>query len=210
MNPARDIVPGANRHLFAVSTGVAITGADGTGVSLCPLDSPLVSLDTPGLWWWTMDFVPRTPTVFVNLYNNKWNTNFPLWQEGSWSERVRFWPAGEVAVRGWEARVPLLTATADGPAGSLPVNGAGLAVSRPGVLVTAFGANHDGAGTLLRVWELAGNPGEVAVTLPAGTRFATAQPVNLRGELLGPALPLPSGKLTVSLGASAPASFVLE
>ncbi len=82
IDPAKDIVPGTNRHLSAVSTGVAITGSDKTGMALCPLDSPLVSLDRPGLWKWSMDFVPQRPTVFINLYNNMWNTNFRFGRRG--------------------------------------------------------------------------------------------------------------------------------
>jgi hypothetical protein len=193
-----------------VASGVAITGSDNHSVALCPLDSPLVSLAKPGLWWWSMDFVPKTPTVFVNLYNNKWNTNFPLWQEGSWSERVRFWPTGELAAPGSEARVPLLAATADGTAGTLPPTQAGLSVSRPGVLVTAFGANPDGPGTLLRVWEQTGTAGEVLVTLPAGAKFSTATPINLRGEKSGAPIRIGDGKLTLNLRAFAPVSYALN
>ena len=78
--------------ISAPSTGAAITGADKEGVALCPLDSPLVSLDRPGLWKWSLDFVPQRPTVFINLYNNMWNTNFRFWQEGSWARAGKFWP----------------------------------------------------------------------------------------------------------------------
>ncbi len=210
VNPATEIIPGANRHLCAVDDGVAITGANGNGVGLCPLDSPLVSLDHPGLWEFSMDFVPRKPAVFVNLYNNKWNTNFPLWQDGSWSERVRFWPTGDLVVPGRETRVPLLAAEADGAAGKLPATQSGLTASRSGVLVTAFGGNPDGNGTLLRVWEQSGETGKFSVTFPAGANYKTATPINLRGEVLGDPLPVRNGKLTFSLHAYAPASYVLE
>ena len=216
INPATDIVPGTNRHLMAVTSGVAISSPDGTGAALCPLDSPLISLDRPGLWWWTMDFVPEKPSVFVNLYNNMWNTNFPLWQEGSWSERVRFWPtakgtktAADLAIKSWEARVPLLTVAATG-AGTLPATQAGIAVSRPGTLVTAFGANPDGKGTILRVWEQTGVSGNLTVTLPVGAKFTTAIPVTLRGEKTGEPVKITDGNLVFQLKAYAPASFVLE
>ncbi len=134
IDPAHDIIRGANRHLYAVASGVAITDAAKSGVGLCPIDSPLVSLDRPGLWKFSMDFAPTRPTVFVNLYNNMWNTNFPLWIDGSWNSRVRLWPlearkkgvAEDLAVKSWEARLPLLAATADGSAGTLPATRAGL------------------------------------------------------------------------------------
>jgi alpha-mannosidase len=87
---------------------------------------------------------------------------------------------------------------------------AGLTVSRPGVLVTAFGADPDGVhnGTLLRVWEQAGKSGELTVTLPG--KYLSAAPVNLRGEPTGTPLAIRSGRLTLDLPAFAPASFILS
>jgi hypothetical protein len=214
IDPAADIVPGTNRHLMAVASGVVLTGADGSGAGVCPLDSPLVSLGQPGLWYWTMDFVPVKPAVFVNLYNNMWNTNFPLWQAGSWSGRVRFWPAAketptlsQLAVKSWEARTPLLAVAAAGGT-QLPATQAGLAVSRKGVLVTAFGDNPDGPGTVLRVWDQSGVTADLTVTLPGG--FTRAIPVTLRGEPAGDPLPVKERQFTIPLRAFAPASFVLE
>ncbi|MCF7674533.1 MAG: hypothetical protein K9M97_04260 [Akkermansiaceae bacterium] len=218
INPAKDIIPGSNRYLMAVTSGVAITGNDGAGAAVCPVDSPLVSMDRPGLWWWDMDFVPRKPSVFVNLYNNMWNTNFPLWQDGSWSTRVRFWPTAKdtptvqnLTVNSWEARVPLiaLKPSATGT-GKLPATQTGVAVSRPGTLLTAFGRNPDGDGTILRVWEQAGIAGNLTITLPVNARYQTATPVNLRGEKSGDPLKITGGKLIIHLKAYAPASFVLE
>jgi hypothetical protein len=215
IDPAKDIVAGSNRHLLAVTSGVAITGKDAAGAAICPLDSPLVSLDQPGLWWWTMDFVPQKPTAFVNLYNNMWNTNFPLWQDGSWSSRVRIWPVAkdiripqDLAVRSWEARTPLLTAKVEASSNQLPATQTGVAVSRPGVLVTAFGENPDGKGTVLRVWDQSGESGDLTVSVPGA--FKTATPVDLRGENPGKPLPVRDGKLVFPLKAWAPASFILE
>jgi len=75
-------------------------------------------------------------------------------------------------------------------------------------MVTAFGKNPDGPGTVLRVWEQGGVSGELAVTLP-GT-FRTATPVSLRGEMIGPPAQIENGVLTINLGRYAPASVVLE
>jgi alpha-mannosidase len=213
------ILPGADRDILAVGTGVMLTGADGSGMVVIPLDHPLVSLDRPGCWKASQtaaDFTPKKPVVYLNLYNNQWNTNYRYWYEGTWSSRVRLRPFDEGTAVGdalvtpaMEARLPLMALAAQGgAAGTLPKEKSGVSVSRPGVLVTAFGKNPDGAGTLLRVWEQAGKSGELVVTIPG--QFTTAKPVNLRGEKTGEPVPVRRGKLTVDLSAYAPASFVLE
>jgi hypothetical protein len=218
MNPVTDILDGANRDMFSVGHGVTITDADGSGIAICPIDHPLVSLDRPGCWRFSAEaaaFTPRRPAVYVNLYNNQWNTNFRYWYPGDWSSRVRLWtfdsktPANEVmGVPAIEVRNPLVAVKADGKGDKLPDSLTGLTVSRKGTLVTAFGANPDGEGTLLRLWEQAGISGELTVTLPG--RFTTAQPVNLRGEKLGEAVQVKDEKLSFAFGKYAPASFRLK
>jgi len=218
MDPATDILPGANRDMYAAGSGVTLTGPDGAGIALCPLDHPLVSLDRPGCWKFSLDFVPQKPAVFLNLYNNQWNTNYRYWYPGTWSSRVRLWTFGPTATigealitRALEARHPLLAAKGDGDGGPLPPEQSGLAVSRRGVLVTAFGAAPAGSrGTLLRVWEQAGVSGKLTVTFPAAAEFATATPVNLRNERAGEPIELTTGQLSFDLNAYAPASFILE
>ena len=220
MNPVTDILTGANRDMFSVGHGVTITDADGSGIAISPLDHPLVSLDRPGCWQFSKDavtFTPKKPIVYLNLYNNQWNVNFRYWYPGTWSSRVRLWtfdantPADAVmATPALEARNPLLAVSATGKGKTLPAEQTGISLSRKGSIVTAFGQNPDSAGTLLRVWEQAGTSGELTVTLPAGAKFVTATPVNLRGEKTGEPLNITDGKFTFNLNPYAPASFALE
>jgi hypothetical protein len=214
IDPAHDIITGANRHLFGINTGVSLTDSGGRGVGFCPIDYPLVSLDTPGCWRYSLDFVPKKPVAYVNLFNNQWSTNFRLWNRGTWTSRVRLWAIQHYAAEAslitpsLEARQPLLAAAADGAPGTLPPSGRGVALSRKGIQVTAYGANPDGAGTVLRLWEQAGKSGTVTVRLPEGTIAKQAQPVDLRGRLIGKPLPVRNGTLKIPVGAFAPVSLV--
>ena len=94
----------------------------------------------------------------------------------------------------------------------MPAVQSGLSVSRPGVLVTAFGPDPDGVnkGTLLRVWDQTGASGELVVNLPAGFQAASATAVDLRGEKTGSSIPVKDGRLIFELHAYSPASFILN
>jgi hypothetical protein len=215
IDPTKDIVVGANRNLCDLDTGVAVFETEGRGVGVCPIDNPLISLGEPGCWKYSLDFLPNRPAVHVNLFNNQWTTNFRLWNAGTWTARVRIWAfdhydaESSLIAPSLEARFPLQAAFADGPGGTLPATQTGLELGRQGVLVTAFGPNPDGSGTLLRLWELAGTPGECQVRLPKGLAAKTAQPVNLRGQPLGKAVPVTERAFVTELRAFAPASFVI-
>ena len=215
IDPAKDIIRGANRHLFGIHTGVAIFDGQGRGAGLCSIDSPLVSLDTPGGWKFSMDFLPKKPAVYVNLFNNQWTTNFRMWNEGTWTWRVRVWPierydaTSGLITPSLEARYPLLAAATGGSAGRLPAVQKGVEVSRQGVLVTAFGANPDGPGSVLRLWELSGAGGSCQVRLPQGISAKTVQPVDLRGQPAGQPIAVENGAFPCDLRALAPMSFVL-
>jgi alpha-mannosidase len=218
INPATDLLKGSNRHLFSVGSGVTITGADGAGVALCPLDHPLISIDQPGIWKFSYDFVPEEPVIYLNLYNNMWNTNFRYWYEGSWSSRVRLWTFDHSSngvesfqTSSLEARVPLLAAVAESPGGDMPVELQGIVCSRKGVVITAYdNGMYDPEGRLIRVWEQAGRSGHITISIPREMNVTVAQPVNLRGELAGEVLPVHNGQLTFNLGKYAPASFILK
>jgi len=218
INPETDLLPGANRHLFAVGSGVTITDSDGSGVAIVPLDHPLVSLGEHGIWKFSRDYVPEKPTVYLNLYNNMWNTNFRYWYPGSWSSRVRLWTFAETKdsetkflTASLEARTPLLAKKATGKKGNLPVQGEGIKCSRSGVVITAFSQNFNKEGkTIFRVWEQAGNSGKLRITFPPGMNYSKAQAIDIRGENSGDNIPIVNGELNFELGKYAPASFILS
>src|SRR4029079_1513214 len=116
---------------------------------------------------------PKQPNVFVNLYNNLWSTNFTEWIEGSWSARMYLWSVdhfnneSSIITPSEQFRSPLQAITVNNNGGALPLVAAGVQLSMKGVSLTAFGKNPDGDGTILRLWEQAGNNGTCIVTLPA-------------------------------------------
>jgi alpha-mannosidase len=195
---------------------MTITGPDGKGVGLCPLQSPLVSIGRPGLYRYSKEFGSREPVVFVNLFNNVWGTNFQQWIGGSWQSRIRIWAVegkgieADLITPSWEARSPCRAAYFDGPAGTLPPSQSGIELSRKGVLVTAFGPNPDGDGILLRLWEQSGEDGPCRVRLPKGMDVAAAQPCDLRGRPRGEPIPVRDGSINVKLTHFAPVSLLLN
>jgi hypothetical protein len=218
VDPARDLpADNSNFRLYWLSTGLAVySAATGAGVGLCPIDSPLVSLGEPGLFKFDARYLPGASRVFVQLYNNQWRTNFAAWigEGGRMTSRVRLWsfdafdPESSLFTPAMEARTPLRIARSRSLPGALPPAQAGVELSRKGVAVTAFGPNPDGGGTIFRVWEQGGRGGRLDVVVPS--HFATAIPVNLRGEMIGRVIRLSSGRFSFDLPAYAPASFILN
>ncbi|HEX5153174.1 MAG TPA: glycosyl hydrolase-related protein [Parafilimonas sp.] len=215
VDPATDFVKGSNVDYGFLNTGMAVIGKNGNGVGLSSPYAPGVSLDRPGLWKYSIDFVPQRPNVFVNLYNNLWSTNFTEWIEGSWSTKIYLWSVDQfsnessIITPSEEFRSPLKTVMAYNDGGSLPVAASGVQLSMKGVVVTAFGNNPDGKGTILRLWEQAGNSGHCIVTLPANHPYKTARFCNLRGEPLSEGFKI-KNTIDVNIKAYEPISIQLQ
>lgn len=215
VDPARDFIRNSNMDYCFVNSGITVTGSDKKGFGISSPDVPGVSLDRPGLWKFTRNFVPTKPNVFYNLYNNQWSTNFTEWIEGSWSAKFYIWAVdsynGEKSVitPSEEFRVPLLAAFSDKGNSSIPVSAKGIELSMKGVLVTAFGKNPYGDGLILRLWEQAGNSGTCTVSLPDGLEGKIVIPVNLRGEVTGSPFEIKDNSISVDIKGYKPYSFMI-
>ncbi len=220
MDPVKDFtVDNSNFHMHWINTGVAVyNGISGAGVGLSSQDSPLVSLGVPGDYQFDSRYEPSKPYVYINLYNNHWRTNFAAWIGNGerMSSKVRIWTFGSFHAESalyspaMEARVPLKAARSRSNPGNLEAMQSGISLSRKGVAITAFGPNPDGPGTVLRVWEQGGISGKLEITLPTGSKFITALPVNLRGEKAGEPINISNGRISLNLHSYAPASLVLQ
>lgn len=218
VNPVTDIIPGCNFDLLALNTGLLVQDHAGRGVGLCPMDNPLVSLGEPGCWKYSKYYSPKAPNIFVNLFNNQWSTNFRLWNQGTWTSRIRIWTVNgrnsekALITPSEETRQPLMAATAENDGGKGPAMQTGLELSRRGVKITAFGPNPDGNGLILRLWEMAGQKEKCQVLLPMGMTgldVKYAEPVDLRGSVKGPRIPIKNGSFQAALKPFAPASYIL-
>ena len=106
-------------------------------------------------------------------------------------------------------RSPLRAVMVNSNGGSLPGAATGVQLSMKGVVLTAFGKNPDGDGTILRLWEQAGNSGPCTVTLPANHPYKTYRLCNLRGEPLSTAVKV-SNTFDVDIKAYQPVSIQLQ
>ena len=216
IDPAKDIVKGSDFDFYLVNSGIALLDKQKNGFGICTPDAPGISLDRPGLWRYSGSFIPQKPNVFVNLFNNQWSTNFTEWIEGSWSAKMYLWSFQDykneqsLVSPSEEFRSPLKAALISGKPGNLPVSQEGIRLSRKGVLLSSFGPNIFGDGTVLRLWEQAGNEGKCKVTLPVGTSFTKAVPINLRGEKTGMPISIVENSFEIEIGAYKPASFLFE
>jgi len=216
IDPAKDIIKGSDFDFYLVNSGIGLTDNNNAGFALCTPEAPGVSLDRPGLWKYSGYFIPEKPYVFVNLFNNQWSTNFTEWIEGSWSAKMYVWSfkdyenEGSLITPSEEFRSPLKAAMVSGIPGSLPVYRDGIRLSLKGVLVTSFGTDVFGNGTVLRLSDQSGRSGKCIVTLPDGIRYARAAPVNLRGEKTGESLVIKDNSFEISIEAYKPLTYILE
>ncbi len=215
-DPATEVINGSNFAYFWTQGGLALFDPKERGIGIALPDCPAISLGQPGIYRYQSQWDKPDSHVYVNLFNNKWNTNFRSFWQGNLTARVRLWSLSQYDAQKdlttpvMDRLSPMLTGMCNYKKGNLPVMRQGVSLSRKGVFLTAFGPNPDGQGTLLRVWEDAGQSGPLTVTLPEQVQVSTVQPIDLRGRSVKQPLPVVHKKFTFDLGAFKPASFVLQ
>ena len=216
IDPSKDIIKGSDFDFYLINNGVALYDKQLNGFGLSTPEAPGISLDRPGLWKYSGSFIPKRPNIFVNLYNNQWSTNFTGWIEGSWSAKMYLWSfqgyknEQSLITPNEEFRSPLKATLLSEKQGSLPFSKSGVVLSRKGILITSFGPNPFGVGTLIRLWEQSGESGKCKITLPDGVTFTKAVPVNLRSEIAGNVIAIKDNSFEIEIGAYKPASFLIE
>lgn len=215
-DPAADFIKGSNFDYCFVQEGLAVLDENNQGIGLYSPDLPGISLDRPGLWKYSKNFIPSKANVFFNLYNNQWSTNFTEWIEGSWNARVFLWFIDDydaeksLITPALELRHPMVSTVGIGDGGSLPAYQPGIELSAKGLLITAYGPNPDGEGSILRFWEKTGKSGSLTITLPSGSHFNTATPCNLRGMKTGAPISISNRQIKLSYNAYQPVSLILN
>lgn len=217
INPATDFVDSTLHNFYCVMNGFTVMDSSNSGIGIYPEDASIICLNEPGLYKIPYKkFKSVNKDIFLNLYNNLWGVNFRLWIGGSWTSAVRIWTFNNydnetsLMTPSEEAKVPLHAVIVDGKAGKLPATATGIGLSRKGILITAFGKNPDGEGTLLRLWETSGKDGKCTVTLPAGSPYKKAIPCNLRGMVTGTAITVTGNKFSVDVNHFSPVSLLLQ
>jgi len=75
-----EVVEYGNRNMHAVDEGAVYTGKEGT-LRLQTMDAPLIAPGAPRLLHFDNTPPDLSEGLHVNLYNNIWGTNFPMWYE---------------------------------------------------------------------------------------------------------------------------------
>ena len=112
INPLTDIQPKANTRLHSCDQWIDVQ--DGKlGIGFIPIDSPLVSIGEQGVLQYADSYDPQQSTLYFNVFNNQWGTNFPQWMGGTYAFEFRIalhegsWHEGGIWKSAAETRYPL-------------------------------------------------------------------------------------------------------
>lgn len=91
IDPETDIVKNANNLLYCCENCVDIYD-ENYGMTIITYDAPLFSIGKPAIYDFSGEYIKSEPTVYFNLFNNMWGTNFPQWIGGTFNFKFRLLP----------------------------------------------------------------------------------------------------------------------
>jgi hypothetical protein len=177
VNPARDLMPEAGREWFFVQHWI---GADQGGVTaaIIPVDAFLVTLGDIMRGKWPREFGQRPGTVFSQVMNNYYFTNYAASQGGDFTFRYVLTSGNDLAAAhlsrlGREEMSPLEVdqITSQDKAVNTPrplatAQASFMHVDQPDVALVTWKVAEDDDGTILRYQEVAGKSAEVNTEIP--------------------------------------------
>jgi len=200
VDPAHDQLPGAGKEWFSVQHWVA-ADQDGVTAAIIPVDAPLFTLGDIVRGTWPREFGQRNGTIFSQVMNNYYFTNYAAGQGGDFTFRYvltsgsNLQPA-HLSRLGREEMSPLefdqITPQDKALNSPRPLDAAQasfLKVDQPDVALVTWKAAEDGEGTIVRFLEMAGKPAEVNAETPL---------LNVQAAWAADALERNQGPLTTS------------
>jgi hypothetical protein len=202
VDPARDMLRGANLEWFSAQNWAGVAGSGISAAVIAP-DSFLWTFGDIVRGTWPVEFGQRRASLFSYVMNNYWDTNYRAGQGGEFTFRyvVTSAPdldAGALTHIGWEETTPLelnrVKAQDKASSEKRPLPGAKysfLAIDAPNVLLSTVKAAEDGNGYIMRFIETNGLAAQVRIT-SAAFQFSSARACNAV-EDCGEHLPIDSG-----------------
>ena len=177
VNPARDQMLGGAKEWFSVQHWVAADQGSVTA-AIVPVDAFLVTLGDIVRGAWPREFGHRTGTIFSQVMNNYYFTNYAASQGGDFTFRYVLTSGNNLSPAhlsrvGREEMSPLevdqITSQDKAVNSARPLSsaqGSFLKVDQPDVALVTWKEAEDGKGTILRFLELGGKGNDVAVETP--------------------------------------------
>ncbi len=171
VNANTDMLPGACLDWFAVQHFVEIESGD-AAIAWATPDAPLACFQDINRGKWLRALPMTTGHLFAYTMNNYWHTNYKPGQGGDlvfrFSITSRAKADNTASTRfGWAASNPLVAVPVEGqPKGRLPAGSASFVdIAEPNVLLIGAKQSEQGAGLVLRLWEVSGRPTTAHVRL---------------------------------------------
>ena len=173
VNPAKDMLPGANRQWFTTQGGVRVWGAR-QRVGWVTVDAPLITLEDVNRGLWPASLEIRNASVFSYAMNNYWYTDAPAQQGGQFTLRYALTSDPDLTPEAATLfslgfRSPLLALRHEHKewTQTLPVTGNGFLSSSPeGIVVLTIRPGPGQGSYLLRVQNLTEKETEAKLEFP--------------------------------------------